>query len=247
MTSNSPWRSGLVWRKATPGTTPKAWRPSTWRTSVSNVDKLRAAPACLTGGWEYGKHEKGLLRPDGQPGFATPSGKVELYSARLQGLGYDPLPAYQEPAESPVSAPEVAARYPLVGVNRRPLAYVHYKYRNLPSLRKLEPEPCVYLSAEDARDRGLAGGEWVAVRSPRGQIRMRARIRERAKPGVAWIDGGWGNPWDHEDANINDLTDSEQLDPMVQCPSISSFCVRWSEVAARHARRRPRRARSAGP
>lgn len=30
--------------------------------------------------WEYHKHEKGLLRPDGQPGFNTGTGRVELYS-----------------------------------------------------------------------------------------------------------------------------------------------------------------------
>ena len=29
---------------------------------------------------DYYKYEKGLLRPDGQPGFATPTGRVELWS-----------------------------------------------------------------------------------------------------------------------------------------------------------------------
>jgi anaerobic selenocysteine-containing dehydrogenase len=33
-------------------------------------------------------------------GFATPSGKVELYSETLRDLGFDPLPYYREAAET---------------------------------------------------------------------------------------------------------------------------------------------------
>ena len=41
-------------------------------------------------------------------GFPTPSGKVEIASEKLRKLGYDPLPVYHEPAETPVSQPELA-------------------------------------------------------------------------------------------------------------------------------------------
>jgi hypothetical protein len=34
--------------------------------------------------------EKGLLRKDGQPGFNTPSGKVEIASSLLAEYGYAP-------------------------------------------------------------------------------------------------------------------------------------------------------------
>ena len=39
-------------------------------------------------------------------GFATPSGKVELHSAVLEGFGFDPLPYYREP-------PRRSGRFPL--------------------------------------------------------------------------------------------------------------------------------------
>jgi len=55
---------------------------------------------------EYRKWEKGLLRPDGRPGFDTPTGKFEIWSTILEEYGYDPLPIYTEPSESPVSQPE---------------------------------------------------------------------------------------------------------------------------------------------
>jgi anaerobic selenocysteine-containing dehydrogenase len=47
-------------------------------------------------------------------GFPTPTGKLELYSTALEGLGYDPLPYFVEPGESPASTPELAKEYPLV-------------------------------------------------------------------------------------------------------------------------------------
>ncbi len=52
---------------------------------------------------------------------------------------------------------------------------------------------------------------------------MKARVTSRVKPGVAWIDGGWGNSWDYVDANMNVLIDNTLLDPVAQCPSLSSF------------------------
>ena len=188
-----------------------------------NLAKLRENPFPVVTPFEYRKHEKGLLRKDGQPGFKTPTGKVELYSAKFAKLGYEPLPTYHEPAESPVSTPEVARKYPLIAVNRRSPYFVHYKYRNLPSLRKIEPEPLVRLNPADARVRDIPEGAWVNIRSPRGAIRMKAHITEQTRQGVAWIDGGWGNPWDFEDANFNVLADNQQVDPAAQCASIASF------------------------
>ena len=38
---------------------------------------------------QYKKWEKGLLRPDGRPGFNTPSGKFEIASSILAEHGYD--------------------------------------------------------------------------------------------------------------------------------------------------------------
>ncbi|MGD8974442.1 MAG: hypothetical protein PVJ56_14170 [Desulfobacterales bacterium] len=56
------------------------------------------------------------IDPDtGRPkGFATPTGKVELYSTILEKLGYDPLPNYKEPPETPVSQTEPAKKYPFI-------------------------------------------------------------------------------------------------------------------------------------
>jgi len=60
--------------------------------------------------------------------FLTPSGKVELYSKTLANLGYDPLPYHQEPAESPVSTPEIFRNYPLIMISGRLRNRLHSQY-----------------------------------------------------------------------------------------------------------------------
>jgi hypothetical protein len=89
---------------------------------------------------KYKKYEE--VDPDtGKPkGFATPTGKVELYSTILEKLGYDPLPHYEEPPESPVSTPELAREYPLILITGARFRYMfHSEYRQLASIRKITP------------------------------------------------------------------------------------------------------------
>ncbi|MBW2656559.1 MAG: molybdopterin-dependent oxidoreductase, partial [Deltaproteobacteria bacterium] len=85
--------------------------------------------------------EKGFLsvpmryRKFEERGFNTPSGKVELYSSIMEKYGYDPLPYYQEPPESPLSTPELAQDYPLIlTTGGRTPYYFHSEYRQIPSL-----------------------------------------------------------------------------------------------------------------
>jgi len=62
------------------------------------LEDLKASPNGLFYGQaKYRKYE--------EKGFRTPSGKVELYSTIMANAGYDPLPAYQEPTESPSARP----------------------------------------------------------------------------------------------------------------------------------------------
>ena len=49
-----------------------------------------------------------------EKGFSTPTKKFELYSTMLEKWGYDPLPKYVEPVESPVSTPDLFKDYPFI-------------------------------------------------------------------------------------------------------------------------------------
>ncbi|MHA2133670.1 MAG: molybdopterin-dependent oxidoreductase [Candidatus Thorarchaeota archaeon] len=63
--------------------------------------------------------------------FGTRSGKVELYSNELEELGYDPLPFHEEPAESPLSTPEVFSDYPLIMITGRLRERLHSQFTSL--------------------------------------------------------------------------------------------------------------------
>ncbi|MBY8997957.1 MAG: 4Fe-4S binding protein, partial [Candidatus Thorarchaeota archaeon] len=60
--------------------------------------------------------------------FNTKTGKVELYSLELRGLGYDPLPFHEEPQESPISTPEIFEEYPLIMITGRLRERLHSQY-----------------------------------------------------------------------------------------------------------------------
>ncbi|MBS7604687.1 MAG: molybdopterin-dependent oxidoreductase [Candidatus Bathyarchaeia archaeon] len=141
---------------------------------------------------EYKKYEKGLLRKDGKPGFPTPTGKVEIWSTILEKYGYDPLPVYKEPEESPRSKPDLAQRYPLILItgSRVPM-YTHSKWRELSWLRDLMPYPVVNINPEDAEKRGIREGDLVMVENAHGKIRVHAHITYLVPPGVVDVSHGW--------------------------------------------------------
>jgi anaerobic selenocysteine-containing dehydrogenase len=178
------------------------------------------------GGWEYPpeghptrpyyRHERGLLRSDGQPGFETPTGKVELYSKRYEEWGLDPLPYYEEPAEGPVTTPELYKEYPLIlTTGRRSPVFFHSEHRMIPWLRELDPDPIVEINPQTAKELDISNGEWVYIENKRGRVKFRAKVTATAHPRVVSAAHGWWLPetegrepnlfstWQH---NINNLT-----------------------------------------
>jgi anaerobic selenocysteine-containing dehydrogenase len=143
----------------------------------------------------YGRHEKGLLRKDGKPGFNTPTGKVELYSTHLERMGYDPLPSYEEPHMSPYSTPELAKEYPLIlSTGRRSILYFHAEHRNIKPLRELEPHPVVEIHPDTARSLGINDGDWVWLENPHGKCKRKARYFHGIHPKVVQSPHGWWLP-----------------------------------------------------
>lgn len=175
------------------------------------------APSYLP--FQYNKHEKGLLRPDGQPGFMTPSGRVELKSLGLEFMGFDPLPSYVEPSMTPYSQPELAEEYPLVlQTGARQHNTFHSENRMSARLRPIHPEPTVMIHPETAADLGVHDGEWVWVEGPVGTTGRVARAKRVAEvtpavdPRCVSADHGWWHPegdpenlYDVNELNINNL------------------------------------------
>lgn len=175
------------------------------------------APSYLP--FQYYKHEKGLLRPDGQPGFPTPSGKIELESIALQFMEMDPLPTYNEPTMTPYSQPKLAEEYPLVlQTGARQHNTFHSENRMSSRLRSIHPEPTVMVHPDTAEKLGLRDGEWVWVEGPVGDTGRTARAKRVAEvtptvdPRCVSTDHGWWHPegdpenlYDVNELNINNL------------------------------------------
>ncbi len=118
-----------------------------------------------TGMKEYKKWEKGLLRPDGRPGFDTPTGKFEIWSTILEEHGYNPLPDYTEPTESPISRPDLLKNYPLIfNSGARVTTDFHAQHHGVKGLLKERPEPTVTIHTRDAAARGIQHGDRVVIR-----------------------------------------------------------------------------------
>ncbi len=131
-------------------------------------------------------------------GFNTPTGKVELYSTRLKEYGYDPLPTFHEPPESPVSTPELLPEYPLILITGgRSIAHFNTEGRQIPGLRKLVPDPLIDIHPDTAREAGIAEGDWIWLETPqvRGErVRLRAKLTTDVHPGVVHAPHGWWFP-----------------------------------------------------
>ena len=186
-------------------------------------------------GIKYGElMEMGLLRSDNRPfrkyeitGFPTATGKVELYNTALEKMGYDPLPYYEEPPESPASTPELLDRYPLIlntGGHFMPFFHSEYRHPGI-GMRERHPEPLMDIHPETAGKLGIKEGDWAWVETRRGRIRQKARLNDGILPDVVNCEAGWWFPekpaaepsvhgvWD-SNANVLTANDDEFLDPL---------------------------------
>jgi anaerobic selenocysteine-containing dehydrogenase len=151
--------------------------------------------------------------------FDTPSGKVELFSARAASLGLPALPVFEpaKPSESPL-----ALRF------GRTLTHFHGFYDHgtaLPALLAADPEPRLWISPADAAQRGLADGDEIRIFNQRGEMRARALVTDRVPPGTVWIHDGW--------PGLNTLTSGAPVLPDAAVDIFPSFSGGQAEFETR--------------
>ena len=125
--------------------------------------------------------------------YPTPSGKVEFYSEQAKALGLPPLPVYEPLAESKAHS--------LIFRQGRTLSHFHSFYDHgqaLPSLKKHNRQPALWLAPADAKIRGIADQEAIRIFNERGSFEAEAHVTDKIPPGTVWMHDGW--------AGINRLT-----------------------------------------
>ena len=151
-------------------------------------------------------------------GFATPSGKVELHSSILEDLGFDPLPYWRE---DPVDDD----RFPLrcfTGVREDP--FFQTGHRHIDELRRVSPEPELYINPEEAAAWDISTGEWVEVESAIGTVEMRVNARDDMPRGLVRIPHGWWRP--EAPQGKDNLSDAWKLADAQLCPDDEDFLDR---------------------
>jgi anaerobic selenocysteine-containing dehydrogenase len=155
------------------------------------VEQLRADPGGVRVPLATRHRKYAEPAGDAPRGFRTPSRKVELYSETFAAHGYPPLPEFAEPGTSPVSRPDLAGRYPLILSSAKLLRFCETQHRSVAALRRAAPDPEVELHPTAAADRGIEAGDWVAIETPLGTVRARAKLNAGLDERVVIGQHGW--------------------------------------------------------
>ena len=155
--------------------------------------------------------------------FATPSGRIEFYSATLEAQGIDPLPSFRPAPESRHTSER--ERYPLEFLPRKADNYMNSTFSNLPAHRAMESayNGVLEIHADDATARGISDGDTVDVFNDRGSIALRAHVNGSVRPGVVAARLNW-NKFSAGGHNVNLLT-SQRLNDLGGGPVFYSTLV----------------------
>ena len=130
--------------------------------------------------------------PHAEGGFGTPDGKVAFRADWLAGLGLDPLPTFDPPAE--VADEQLAARFPLALLTPKTHFFLNSTFANQARQHRAQPEPFVVVHPDDAAARD------IVRRRPRSRLQRPRRVpppcprqrrcasRRRRRPGEL-VDG----------------------------------------------------------
>ena len=168
---------------------------------------------------QYFKYQETDPRSGQTVGFATASGKIELYSNFLEQINADALPV-------PKPLPEESSAYPLkliTGARFQP--YYASSYRQLKDFRQKHPHPWAEMSPATAAKYGLKDGSRVWVETEKGKAGFVVRIIEM-RDDVISVEYGWwypeleaaepilGGMW-LSNANILTSAEFESSDPLI--------------------------------
>ncbi|MGQ9570466.1 MAG: molybdopterin-dependent oxidoreductase [Thermodesulfovibrionales bacterium] len=150
-----------------------------------------------TGTWEDMKNwliANGGLWIDPNPptpnlNLGTPSGKIELYSQKLEHEGHEPLPTWHPKLAEPRAADEF---YLVTNHN----AYHRMnKNSNDPLIMDLQPENFLYIHPDVASSFGVTTGDYVYVKNEITDItlKMRVKVIKGIRPDTVMTEHGYGH------------------------------------------------------
>jgi biotin/methionine sulfoxide reductase len=167
----------------------------------------------------------------------TPTGRIELFSAAIDGFGYDDCPGHPTwfaPREY-LGSPR-AQTYPLHLLTTQPGTRLHSQWDHVGVSRdsKISGREPLTLHADDAAARGIAEGDVVRVFNDRGACLAGVRLTHDMLRGVAVLaTGAWLDSRDgmcvHGNPNV--LTQDVPTSRLAQCSAAQSCLVEVERFA----------------
>jgi len=96
--------------------------------------------------------------------------------------------------------------------------FLNSSFVNVASLRATEGEPWLDIHPDDALMRGISADSYVRVFNDRGTLQLRARVTDRARPGVVVALSVWWKKLARDGKNANELTSSDTLTDLGRAP-----------------------------
>lgn len=121
----------------------------------------------------------------------TPSGKVKIYSATLEKLGFPPIPRWQEPLVSPDPKDQHSFRL----LHGKQACHTHAMTANQPYLMEISHRYDLirlWINKERGQKLGLQDGDLVQIKSIVGEGKIRVKLTEGIHPSCVWLPSGYG-------------------------------------------------------
>lgn len=126
----------------------------------------------------------------------TPTGRIEIFSATIDGFGYDDCGGHPEWKE-PEDWSDTSREFPLLLIANQPRTRLHSQldvgeYSRQSKVAGREP---ARLHPGDAAARGISDGDLILIRSERGSCLAGAVLSAAVAPGIAQLStGAWYDP-----------------------------------------------------
>ena len=149
--------------------------------------KLSTAELAKAGQWTPPDAKPTYLRktdPKAPVKLKTPSGKIELYSAELAKLGFDPVPRY--------TAPPVPPKGTFQMIQGKCAVHTNSATQNIPVLHELRPSNELWIHPVPADRLGIKDGDGVVVRVGKLEQRGVAKVTADILEGTVFTYHGWG-------------------------------------------------------
>lgn len=117
----------------------------------------------------------------------TESGKIQIYSPKLEEMGYHPLPWFDE---NWVIKPQAKDEFYIV--TTRPPMHRHAKTHNMRWLHQIMPEGGIYINTSRAGSLGIKEGDLIVLETKYGQDQGKAKLTEGIRPDTLAVLHGFG-------------------------------------------------------